>query len=214
MKVEIWSDIACPFCYIGMKRFQEGLSKFPQAEQLEIIFRSFELDPQAERNISVNIHDVLASKYGMTREKAEEMNQGITAQAAALGLDFHMDTMKLTNTFDAHRMIHFAASHGKMSEMKEAIFKAYFTDSKHVGDHETLHSIAVELGLNSVAAREVLAGDHYAAEVRADEQSAAELGIRGVPYFVLDRKYAISGAQPPEVFLQALEKAWSEHEAN
>jgi predicted DsbA family dithiol-disulfide isomerase len=211
MKVEIWSDIACPFCYIGKRRFEAALGQFEHKQDIEVIYRSFELDPNAQRDLNQDVHDMLASKYGMTRERAKAMNADVTGQAETLGLTYNLDTMILTNTFDAHRLTHFAARYGLMHEMTELLFKAYFTDSKHVGDHETLTALAAEVGLDAAEAAKVLAGDEYTKEVRADQQEAVRLGIRGVPFFVINSKYAISGAQPSEVFLDALHKAWEEN---
>lgn len=210
MKVEIWSDVACPFCYIGKRRFEAALEQFSNKNDIDVVYRSFELDPNAKRDVDYDVHDMLSSKYGMSRERAIAMNDDVTGQAGALGLMYHLDTLILTNTFDAHRLTHFASRHGKMHEMAERLFQAYFTDSKHIGDHETLAALAAEVGLDENEAAKMLAGDEYSKEVRADEQEGASIGIRGVPFFVINRKYAISGAQPSEVFLEALQKAWDE----
>jgi predicted DsbA family dithiol-disulfide isomerase len=211
MKVEIWSDIACPFCYIGKRRFEAALEQFSNKQDIEVIYRSFELDPNAKRDVNQDVHDMLASKYGMTRERAKAMNADVTRQAQTLGLTYNMDTMILTNTFDAHRLTHFAARYGLMREMTELLFKAYFTDAKHVGDHATLIALAAEVGLDAKEAAKVLASDQYTKEVHADQQEAVRLGIRGVPFFVINSKYAVSGAQPSEAFLDALQKAWDEN---
>jgi predicted DsbA family dithiol-disulfide isomerase len=210
MKVEIWSDYMCPFCYIGKRKFEAALDRFSNKKDIEVVYRSFELDPDSKRDASHDVHEMLASKYGMSRERAESMNRDVTAQAQAVGLAYHFDTMILTNTFDAHRLSHFAARYGKMHEMTEALLKAYFTDSKHIGDHETLAALAAEVGLDQAEAAGMLGGDEFTSEVRADEQEAVNLGVRGVPFFVINRKYAVSGAQPSEVFLDALQKAWDE----
>jgi predicted DsbA family dithiol-disulfide isomerase len=210
MKVEIWSDIACPFCYIGKRRFEAALERFPASSQVEVVYRSFELDPHAERDIDHDVHDMLAAKYGMSREQAKAMNENVTEQARSVGLTYRLDQMILTNTLDAHRLIQYASRHGKMIEMKERLLKAYFTDSMHVGDHDTLVALAAEVGLDPQETASMLKGDEYKAEVRADEQEAGKLGIRGVPFFVINRKYGISGAQPTEVFVEALQKAWEE----
>lgn len=212
MKVDIWSDFACPFCYIGKRRFEAALEQFAHKSSIEVVFRSFELDPDSPRDIDHDVYDMLASKYNMTRQQAIEMNQNLSLQAKAVGLDFHFDTLVLTNTFDAHRLAHYAATKAKMNEMTERLLKAYFADSKHLGDHETLLALAAEVGLDKEEVAAVLAGEEFSENVRADEQEAAMIGIRGVPFFVIDRKYAISGAQPSEAFLEALEKAWSEHQ--
>jgi predicted DsbA family dithiol-disulfide isomerase len=211
MKVEIWSDYACPFCYIGKRRFEAALENFPNRNDIDVVYRSFELDPNAERSVNHDVHEMLASKYGMSRERAKGMNDDLTGQAKAVGLTYHFDTLILTNTFDAHRLAHFAARFGKMHELTERLLKAYFTESKHIGDHKTLATLAAEVGLNKNEAADMLAGEEFTAEVRADEQEAVRLGIRGVPFFVINGKYAISGAQPSEVFLEALQKAWSEN---
>lgn len=210
MKVEIWSDFVCPFCYIGKRRFEAALEQFAHKNEIEVVYRSFELDPNAKRDYNHDVHDMLASKYGMSREQAKAMNDDVAGQAEAVGLTYYFDSMIITNTFDAHRLAHFAAQYGKMNEMTERLLKAYFTDCKHIGDHETLAALAAEIGLDKNEAAKMLAGDQYTKEVRADEQEAVNLGIRGVPFFVINNKYAISGAQPSEVFLGALQKAWSE----
>ncbi|MDB5056052.1 MAG: Protein-disulfide isomerase [Bacilli bacterium] len=210
MKVEIWSDFMCPFCYIGKRRFEAALERFSNKNDVDVVYRSFELSPNAKRDVNHNVHEMLASKYGMSRERAKAMNDDLTSQAQSVGLTYHFDTMILTNTFDAHRLAHFAAGYGKMREMTERLLKAYFTESKHIGDHETLAVLATEVGLDKNETATMLAGDGYTEEVRADEQEAVRLDIRGVPYFVINRKYAISGAQPSEVFLEAMQKAWDE----
>ncbi|MEW9700606.1 DsbA family oxidoreductase [Paenibacillus sp. SI8] len=210
MQVEIWSDIMCPFCYIGKRRFEAGLERFAQKEHIQIVYKSFQLDANAPKEVEYDVHDMLASKYGMSRQEAVRMNDQVGAQAAALGLDYHFDTMKLTNTLDAHRLLHFAAQFGKSTDVAERLFQAYFTDSKHVGDPATLAAIGAEAGLDPEAVIAMLASDQFAAEVQADQAEGARLGVRGVPFYVVNRKYAISGAQSPEVFLQTLEKAWDE----
>ncbi|CAG7640390.1 DsbA family oxidoreductase [Paenibacillus allorhizosphaerae] len=208
MKVEIWSDFACPFCYIGKRRFEAALEQFPQRAEVEVVYRSFELDPNAPVSVDFDVHQMLADKYGMPRERAVEMNRNMTEQAAALGLTYNMDTLVVTNTFDAHRLAQYAAAQGMLIPMTERLLKAYFTDSLNLGDRETLAGLAAEVGLDRGDVLRMLAGDEFVNDVRADEQEAAELGIRGVPFFVIDRKFGVSGAQPNEVFLQGLHKAW------
>ncbi|MFD0695977.1 DsbA family oxidoreductase [Paenibacillus sp. GCM10027628] len=210
MQVEIWSDIACPFCYIGKRRIESGLAQFAHKDQVEIIYKSFQLDENAPKDVAHDVHDMLASKYGMSRDEAKAMNAQLGKQAEAEGLDFHFDTLVLTNTMDAHRLLHFAAQYGKSKEVAELLFKAYFTDSKHVGQRDTLLAIATEVGLDPHAAEAMLASDQFADEVRADQLEGSRLGVRGVPFYVINRKYAVSGAQPASVFLDALEKAWNE----
>jgi predicted DsbA family dithiol-disulfide isomerase len=210
MKVEVWSDFACPFCYIGKQRLESALEQFEQKDEVEVVYRSFELDPKAKRDVAFDVHDMLVAKYGMSREQAIEMNKNLSRTAQEAGLDFQFDNLILTNTFDAHRLAQHALARGKMNSVTRELFKAYFTDSLHLGDHETLADLAAQAGLDRAEALEVLAGDHYSAEVRADEAEASRLGVTGVPYFVIDRKYAVSGAQSTDMFLNALQTVWKE----
>ena len=212
MNIEIWSDIACPFCYIGKKRFEEALEQFAGKEDVQVVYRSFELDPNAAKDVPMDVYDMLANKYGISREQAVAMNQNVAEQAKSVGIPFHFDKMILTNTFNAHRLSHLAAEHDRMDEMLSRLFQAYFTDSLHIGDADTLIRLATEVGLDEEEVKQMLASDAYSDEVRADEQEAANLGIRGVPYFVINRKFGISGAQPVSFFLQALEKAKQEEQ--
>jgi predicted DsbA family dithiol-disulfide isomerase len=213
MKVEVWSDFACPFCYIGKRQLEGALSQFPNKDQVEVVYRSFQLDPTMERDTNMDMHQVLASKYGMSLEQAKGMNDRVAQQAKGVGLDYYFDTMIPTNTFDAHRLAHYAATHGKMTEMKERLLKAYFTESLHLGDHEVLAQLASEVGLDKAETLAMLAGDEYKDKVQEDKQRGADLGINGVPFFVFNNKYAVSGAQPGEVFLGALNKVWEEEQA-
>lgn len=210
MKIEIWSDIVCPWCYIGKRRFESALATFPHCDDVEVVYRSFELDPSAEKKSGVSSTDMLAKKYRISRERAEAMNARVSALAAQEELDYHLESARHANTFDAHRLIHFAASHGRQIEMKERLMRAYFTESADVGDTDTLVRLAAEVGLNTGEAREALQRGAFADDVRADERRAQMLGISGVPFFVIDEKYGISGAQPTEVFAQALQAIWVE----
>lgn len=210
MRIEIWSDIFCPFCYIGKRRFESALQQFENKSEVEVIYRSFELNPNAKKHYDEDMNALIAKKYGVSYEKAKENNDNIVKQAAESGLTFRFDTIVPSNSFDAHRLIHFAAQHGKMEEMTEELFKAYFTDSKNISDHEILAEIAETVGLNKEETLSVLSSTNYAKEVRADEEEANRLGITSVPFFVFDRKFAVSGAQPMEVFLDALTKAWKD----
>jgi predicted DsbA family dithiol-disulfide isomerase len=210
VNVEIWSDVVCPWCYIGKRRFEQALARFPHADDVTVTFRSFELDPgaPAEREGSHDEH--LAQKYGMTVQRARELNQQMTDTAAADGLDFHFERMRGGNTFDAHRLLHFAAEHGKQLELKERLLRATFTEGEPVADSDALQRLAVEVGLPEDGVREVLGSDRYADAVRADEQQAIAYGITGVPFFVVDAKYGVSGAQPADVLLQVLQRAYDE----
>lgn len=210
MQVEVWSDIACPFCYIGKRRFEAGLDQFPHKDQVKIVYKSFQLNENAKKDMQYDAYDALSSRTGKSREEAKAIHERLAKQAEADGLDLRFDTLQLTNTLDAHRLLHFAAQHGKNNEVAELLFKAYFTECKHVGRHETLIAIAAEAGLDPKAVEEMLASDQYTDEVRADHLEGVRLGVSGVPFYVIDRKYAVSGAQPTNVFLEALEKTWGE----
>ncbi|MGG0823250.1 DsbA family oxidoreductase [Paenibacillus turicensis] len=213
MKIEIWSDFVCPFCYIGKRRFEQGLNNFEHKDEVEIVFKSFELMPHFGKDLGKSIHQVISDEKGIPIEQAKSMHAQLTAQANELGLDYQFDTMIPTNTLNAHRMTHFAAKSGKMVEMSERIFKAYFVESKHIGDFDTLASLAEEVGLDREQALQMLNSDQFTAEVKADEQEAANIGVQGVPFFVINRKYAVSGAQPPHVFTEVLNQVWEETKA-
>lgn len=210
MKIEVWSDFVCPFCYIGKRRLEMALNKFEHKGEVELVFRSFELDPTAKKKYDENIHELIAKKYGVTVEQAKASNDKLVMQAKAIGLDYNFDDLIPTNTFDAHRLAHYAKTEGRMNELSERILKAYFVDSLNISDHKVLASLAGEAGLDSDKALKILDSDQYEAEVREDEKNASGLGISGVPYFVFNDKYAVSGAQPPELFLQVLEKVKKE----
>lgn len=175
-------------------------------------YRCFELDPTAGRDIKENVYEMLAKKYGMSIAQAKESNDRLVQTAKEIGLDYQMDTLILTNTFDAHRLTMYAKKQGLMKIMTERILRAYFTESKHIGDHQTLTELAVEVGLNREAVEQMLAGDEMADAVRADEQAAKQYGISAVPFFLINKKYALTGAQPTEVFVQALQKIIAEDE--
>lgn len=210
MKVEIWSDYVCPFCYIGKRKFELALERFAHKDQVETVFRSFELDPAADPDSNISNYQMLAAKYGMSLEKAKETTVGVAMQAAAVGLAFHFDGTVTTNSFDAHRVVHFAAQHGKDKAVSERLFKAYFTDGENIGNRERLAALAAEAGLDGAATAAMLETNQFADAVRREEEEGSQLGIRGVPFYVVDRKYAVSGAQSPEVFLDTLNKAWAE----
>jgi predicted DsbA family dithiol-disulfide isomerase len=208
--VEIWSDVVCPWCYVGKRQFERALSGFAHADDVTVEWRSFELDPNSPPQVDMPMAQILSRKYGMTEEQAEQANRRMTDLAASVGLDYHLDTARPGNTFDAHRLIHLAAEHGRGDAMKERLLAAYFTEGRSVGDHDTLVELAVEVGLDGDEVRATLDGDRYAADVRHDETRAASLGATGVPFFVIDGTYGISGAQGDEVILRALEQAWTE----
>lgn len=211
MKIEVWSDYVCPFCYIGKRRLEEALEQFPHRNEVEVEFKSFELDPNSPVNINKSIHEALADKYGMSLEQAKRANEGVGQQASSVGLTFNFDDMKPTNTFDAHRLAKYAKTVGKEKEVTEKLLYSYFTESKHLGALDTLADIAAEVGLNRQEVIKVLEDKTaFANDVRIDESIAQQYGISGVPYFVINNKYAISGAQPRETFKGALQKVWEE----
>jgi len=210
VKVEIWSDVVCPWCYIGKRRFERGLAGFAHRDEVEVVWRSFELDPRAPRESDEDPVERLARKYGMTRDAALEAHARVTGLAAQEGLTYRLDAARPANTFDAHRVLHLAAERGVQAEAEERMFAAYFTEGRRLGDPETLVAVAAEAGVDEAAARDVVQGDAYAEAVAGDEREAGELGITGVPFFVIDRRYGISGAQPAELIQRALEQAWAD----
>ncbi|MBE8473199.1 DsbA family oxidoreductase [Streptomyces justiciae] len=213
MRVEIWSDIACPWCYVGKARFEKALEAFPNRDGVEVVHRSFELDPGRAKGDVQPVIKMLTKKYGMSEAQAQAGEENLGAQAAAEGLDYRTRDRDHGNTFDMHRLLHLAKEHGKQNDLIQAFYRANFAEERSVfaeGD-ERLVELAVGTGLDEADVRKVLADPTaYADDVRADEREAAELGANGVPFFVLDRKYGVSGAQPAEVFAQALTQAWGE----
>jgi predicted DsbA family dithiol-disulfide isomerase len=209
MEVEIWSDVACPWCYIGKRRFEAALSQFEHGEDVQVTWRSFELDGEAPHERTGDRAEHLAKKYGMTVAQAREAEQRLTDAAAGEGLGFRFDMARSGNTFDAHRLVHLAEEHDLQDAMKERLLQAYFTEGELMSDHDTLVRLAVEVGLDEQEVREMLVGDRFAQEVRDDERTAGELGIGAVPTFVVDRKLGTSGAQPPEALLQLLREGWA-----
>jgi predicted DsbA family dithiol-disulfide isomerase len=210
MQVEIWSDVVCPWCFIGKRRFEDALSRFPHAGEVEVVWRSFELDPSAPFSHGVDNATRLAGKYGVSREEAERMLDRMTRVADDEGLSFRLDIARAGRTFDAHRLLHLAAEHGLQDALKEALLSAYQEKGEHIADPDVLAKVAREVGLDEDEVRDVLAGDRYASEVRADEREAHDIGVQGVPFFVFDRRYAVSGAQPSDVLLEVLERAWAD----
>lgn len=213
MRVEIWSDIACPWCYVGKARFEKALEAFPHQDAVEVIHRSFELDPNRPKGDTAAVIPMLAQKYGMTEDQAKDAERRLGDNAAAEGLAYRTEGRDHGNTFDMHRLLHFAREKGGQDTQDRligAFYRANFAEERSVfDDDERLIALAVDAYLDADAARAVLADpDAYAEAVRADEREAADLGANGVPFFVLDRKFGVSGAQPAEVFTQALEQAW------
>jgi len=213
MRIEIWSDVVCPWCYIGKRRLEAALATFDQAGDVEILWRSFQLDPSAPTEPVETVAESLGRKYGGGPEAGRQMIDRVEAVAAEEGLLFRHHQSLRVNTVDAHRVLHLALETGGpqlQGRLKEALLSAYFVETRNVADHDTLLDIAAGVGLDEVRVKEVLVGTEFADAVEADIREAASLGATGVPFYVVDRKYGISGAQPAGVFAQVLEKAWSE----
>jgi predicted DsbA family dithiol-disulfide isomerase len=212
LRVEIWSDVVCPWCYVGKRRFEAALARFAHRDEVELVWRSFELDVSAPPSSAEQgtYTQRLASKYGCALAEAAAMIDNMTVTAAGEGLDFRFDLARPGNTFDAHRLLHLALEHGVQDELKERLDAATFTEGSPVSDHAALRALATQVGLPGVEVGAVLSSDRYSGAVRADEAQARAYGISGVPFFVIGGRYGISGAQPPDALLQALERAWSE----
>ena len=213
LQVDIWSDLACPWCYIGKRRFEQALAAFPDNDKVDIVWHSFELDPAAPQRKPLSpdaLRDGLAAKYGRSAAEAQAMLDSMTQTAAEVGLTYHFDQAQPANTFLAHQLLHLAAEHGLQDALKERLLRAYFSEGQHLGTAETLVELAREVGLSADAAHAALEQQTYADAVRRDEAQAQAYGISGVPFFVLGGKYGVSGAQAPETFLAALTQVWSE----
>lgn len=210
MKVDIWSDVRCPFCYIGKRKFEMALARFEHKDKVEIEWHSFELDPNAETLLDKSPYDYLAERYGKSREWAVSTHQQVAQSAAEVGLTFNFDEAIMANSFDAHRLIQMAKTSGLSDQVEENLFKAHFTDGKNIADHQVLIEIAKESGLNALETEVMLKSKDFSDEVRYDEKTAQNIGISGVPFFVINHKLGISGAQSPDTFLDALNKAEEE----
>lgn len=210
MKVEIWSDYACPFCYIGKRNFEGALDKFKGKDDVEISYSSFQLNPYTRKTENADINSIIAKKYGITYEKSKEMNDGIVAKAKEVGLNYNFENLIPNNTADAHRLAKYAKSIDKEDVIVERLLKAYFVDSLDIGDINVLGDISLDVGINKIDVISMLEGNSYKDDVKAEREKAADLGVTSVPFFVFNNKYAVSGAQPSKVFLDLLEKVYSE----
>jgi predicted DsbA family dithiol-disulfide isomerase len=208
MDIEIWSDIACPWCYVGKRRFEAALAAFEHRDEVTVTWRSFELDPTAPVQRTVDSATHLAEKYGMSRDKALARQRSLAEVAAGDGLDMRSDLARGGNTFDAHRLVQLAKANGVQDAMKERLMRAYHTEGESIGDTETLRRLAVEVGLPEDEVRDVLARDRYAADVREDERTAMSLGINAVPFFVVDRRLGAAGAHPAQALGELLRRGW------
>lgn len=207
MHVEIWSDVVCPWCYIGKRRFEKALAEFDHPDEVEVVWRSFQLHPEHAKGVREPLEKALAAKIGGTVEQVRAMNDHVKTLAAAEGLDYDFDRYTLVNTFDAHRLTHLAKAYGLGAELHERFLRAQLVEGEVLDDADTLVRLSAEVGVPEDEARRVLEGDEYTADVDEDIREFRALGGNGVPFFVIDRRYGISGAQPTEVFLRALETA-------
>jgi predicted DsbA family dithiol-disulfide isomerase len=210
MKVEIWSDVMCPFCYIGKRKFETALAQFAHKDDVQIVWKGFQLNPDLETDPNKNVNQYLAEVKGWTLDYAKQMNDHVTDMAKQVGLTYNMDKAVVANSFDAHRLSNFAKKYGLQDAAEERLFKAYFTEGKNTADPEILVELGEEIGLNAAEVREMLKTNAGAEEVHQDIYEAHQMNIRGVPFFVFNEKYGVSGAQDPALFLQVLNKTWEE----
>jgi predicted DsbA family dithiol-disulfide isomerase len=211
MKIDVWSDVVCPWCWIGEKRLEGALARFDHRDDVEVVFHSFELDPRTPKALDVKTTEHLAKKYGLGPAQLAAMLERVRGLGRAEGLDMKLEETRTANTFDAHRLIHLAAAHGKQRAMVDRLFHAYFTDCARVGDRGLLVKAAAEIGLDEAEANDTLASDRFADAVRADEAQAQALGISGVPFYLVDDAVGVSGAQSAEVLLDVLGKVWAKN---
>ncbi|NID12930.1 DsbA family oxidoreductase [Fibrivirga algicola] len=212
MDVEIWSDVMCPFCYIGKRKFEHALREFPHKDQVNVVWKSFQLNPDMKTEPGKNINQYLAEIKGWSLDEAKQMNDRVTAMAREVGLSYDFDKAVVANSWDAHRLIQLAKQHGLGDAAEERLFLAYFTQGRDTSDHATLLELGTEIGLDATTVQEMLTSNQFAEAVSRDIYEAQQVGARGVPFFVLDRRYAVSGAQQPDTFLNALNTAWSDWE--
>lgn len=210
MEVEIWADVVCPWCYLGKRHFEQALDSFDHRDKVQVVYRSFELDPAAPRGVTTPTVEVLGEKYRMSPDQARQAQRQMEQRASADGLTFRMDGLRSGNTRDAHRLLHLAKVSDRQGDLMERLQRAYFTEQDSIFDHDTLARLAVEAGLDADEVADVLGSDRYSEHVDTDEAMARSLGATGVPLFVIDRRYGISGAQPAETIAGVLERAWSE----
>jgi predicted DsbA family dithiol-disulfide isomerase len=210
MKIEIWSDVACPWCFIGKRRFEAALAAFPHRDAVEVVWRSYQLDPTLPEHYDGTELEYLSSRKGMPSRQVAQMFEHVAEQAKGEGLDYRFDKVVVANSFTAHRLIHLAAAHGRQDAAKERLLSEQYEHGKDIGRREYLSALGNDLGLPSDEVEELFTTDKYTDEVRFDVQEAQGLGISGVPFFVIDRKFGLSGAQPAETFTAALEQAWQE----
>ncbi len=208
MRIDVWSDILCPFCHVGRRHLELALGRFEHADEVGVVWHSFMLDASAPTEDPRSMPQLISEKYGTSVEDAVSQHERMAADAAEVGLDFQWQKIVAGNSFDAHRLIHFARAEGRENEVSQRVMRAWYSEGASIGDHDTLVRLAVEAGLEEGAVRALLAGDDHGIDVRTDMALATQIGINAVPTFVLDQKYAVSGAQPVEVMLDALRQVW------
>ena len=210
MKIEIWSDVMCPFCYIGKRNLETALEQFAHNNHIEILWKSYQLDPSFPDTVTENYQEYLVKRKGMTAEQVKGMLDNVTQSAKQVGLEYHLDQSVIVNSLNAHKLIQFAKTQDLGDEIEERLFRAFFTEGKNIADLATLTQLAKEISLDKSLVKTVFTDERYASLVKQDVQEAQQIGVQGVPFFVIDRKYAVSGAQPPQAFLESLEKAFAE----
>ena len=210
MKIEIWSDVMCPFCYIGKRNFEKALTQFAEKEKIEIVWKSFQLDASVPDIATESYEEYLVKRKGLSAEQVKGMLQNVTQMAREAGLDYHFDRSVIVNSLKAHRLIQFAKTRNLGDEAEERLFHAFFTEGKSKPDIDTLTQLGVEIGLDATELQVAFTDERYAYQVNQDIQEARQIGVNGVPFFVFNRKYAISGAQPPQAFLETLRKSFDE----
>jgi predicted DsbA family dithiol-disulfide isomerase len=209
MKLEVWSDVVCPWCWLGNARLERALSAFPHRQEVELVFRSFELDPRASKELDIPTNEMLATKYGFGPSQIASMHERLNGLGREEGIDFRFERARTSNTFEAHQLIHLAATHGKQKAMTDRLFRAQFNEGVRIGDRPALVKVATELGLDAAEVESALGEERFAAAVRSDETEARELGISGVPFFLVDGALAVSGAQSTEVLGKLLAEGWA-----
>ncbi len=214
MRIEVWSDLVCPWCYIGKRRLERALAGFAHRDRVEVVHRSFQLNPDIARGTTIPRREMLKTKYHLSDDQVETMDEQMERLAAEDGLDYDLSGGPTGNTLDAHRLAHHARALGRQDAVVERLFCAYFTEQRSIFDHDSLLALMSDVGLDAEAVRRVLDSDAYADEVKADHRDATTIGARGVPLFVIDGQFGISGAQPVEAFTEALERAWSANHAH
>ncbi len=211
MDVEIWVDVVCPWCYIGKRRWEAALAEFPHRDEVNVTWRSFELAPDAPSASDLSLVEMLSTKYGVSVDEAVAMNDRVSGIAADEGLEYQLERARPANTFDAHRLLHLAGERGLADEAEERLFRAYFTEGVPIGEVDELVRLGTEVGLDPDEVRAVVESDRFATAVRDDQDTARALGVSGVPFVAIDRKFGVSGAQPVDVFRNALDEAWAAH---